>query len=358
MTQNNPTFGTASSSRSVLGAQPDSSLLFATAFYHAAGRSPNAWTFSEQSKLNMYYRCMVVCYASIRRLYPEAQLSLFTNRALPEPYSGQLQSLGVSTVFCASRYVGDSAFKNGFPGCLYTLDVIEHLALHQHGDFNSLILLDSDCIARYRLDGMLDTLVSAGEASYAYAPGYPVNMAANGQSRATLTLALGYFSGQIIAPPIPLYGGEFYGLTAKSLPKLAARIEAFWAWMKTEGVIIFGDNLTEEHVMSVVLAQAGDTVHSANGLIKRIWTAAAFSTVDGSEPGLPIWHLPSEKKKGFVKLYQYWSDHNGFAGLSDNDFRGLVDHIIPLHAGGRKYPGRAALLRLRNAAKVLVTGRM
>lgn len=337
---------------------PDNSLLFATAFYHAAGRSPNAWTFSERSKLNMYYQCMVVCYASLRRLYPEAQLSLFTNRELPQPYTGQLRSLAVNTVLCASRYVDDPAFKNGFPGCLYTLDVIEHLALHQHSDFSSLILLDSDCIVRYRLDGMLDKLESEEESIYAYEPGYPVNMVANGQSRASLTLALSYLSGQMIAPPMPLYGGEFYGLSAKALPKLAMRIEVFWEWMKAEGTKTFGDNLTEEHVMSVVLAQSGGNVHSASRLIKRIWTASVFSTVDGSESKIPIWHLPSEKKKGFVKLYQYWLDHNGYAELSDDDFRGLVDNIIPLHVGGRKYPGRTVMLRLRDAAKIIVTGRM
>ncbi len=335
----------------------DKSLLFATAFYHAEGRSPNAWTFSERSKLDMYYRCMVVCYASIRRLYPEAQMALFSNRELPEPFNSQLKSLEVRTMFCASCYVDDTAFKNGFPGCLFTLDVIEHLA-YQQNDFSHLILLDSDCIVRDRLDGLLDKLESNEETVYAYEPGYPTNMVANGQSRASLTLALSYFSGQMIAPPVPLYGGEFYALSAKSLEKLAMRIAVFWEWMKAEGIQIFGDNLTEEHVMSVVLAQSGNNVHGASALVKRIWTAAVFSTVNGIESGIPIWHLPSEKKKGFVKLYQHWLDYKGFAGLNNDDFKRLVDNHIPLHVGGRKYPGRTALLRLRNAGKVLVTGRL
>jgi hypothetical protein len=335
----------------------DESLMFATAFYHAVGRSPNAWTLSEQSKLNMYYRCMVVCYASIRRLYQQAQLTLFTNRELPEPFSGQLKSLGVNTVHCASRYVDDTAFKNGFPGCLYTLDVIEHLA-HRHNDFSCLVLLDSDCVVRYRLDGMLDILEREEEGIYAYEPGYPVNMVANGQSRASLTLALGYLLGQMIAHPIPLYGGEFYGIRAKALRVLATRIEAFWSWMKEEGIKTFGDNLTEEHVMSAVLAQSGGSVHSANGLVKRIWTASVFSTVDGGESQIPIWHLPSEKKRGFVKLYQYWLHHNGYTDLNDEEFRSLVGGKVQLHVGGRTYPGRAAVLRLRDAAKVLITGHM
>jgi hypothetical protein len=183
-------------------------------------------------------------------------------------------------------------------------------------------------------------------------------MVANGQSRASLTLALSYFTGEMIAPPIELYGGEFYALSVTSLPKLAAKIDEFWSWMKAEGVKTFGDNLTEEHAMSVVLAQFGDNVYSASGLIKRIWTASVFSTVNGSETSIPIWHLPSEKKKGFVKLYQYWLSHNGYAKLSEDAFKALVDQFIPLHVGGRKYPGRNILLRLRDAAKVLVTGRI
>lgn len=336
---------------------PDKSLMFATAFFHATGRSPNAWTLSERSKLDMYYRCMVVCYASIRRLYQGAQMALFSNRELPEPFNGQLKSLGVNTVLCTSRYVDDTAFKNGFPGCLFTLDVFEYLA-QQPNDFSHLILLDSDCIVRGRLDGLLDKLGGEEEGIYAYEPGYPTNMVANGQSRASLTLALSYFSGQMIVPPIPLYGGEFYALSTKSLPQLATRIAAFWEWMKAEGILTFGDNLTEEHVMSVVLTQSRNNVHGASALVKRIWTAAVFSTVDGSESGIPVWHLPSEKKKGFVKLYQHWLDNKGFAELTDEDFRLLVDSHIPLHVGGRKYPGRTALLRLRNAGKVLVTGRL
>lgn len=331
----------------------DKSLLFATAFYHAAGRSPNAWTLSERSKLDMYYRCMVVCYASIRRLYPEAQLALFTNRVLPEPFNGQLKSLAVSTVLCASRYVDDTAFTNGFPGCLFTLDVIEHLA-QQHSEFSYLILLDSDCIMR----GRLDKLADADEAIIAYEPGYQTNKVTNGQSRASLTLALSYFKGQMVAPPIPFYGGEFYCLPGKSLPGLATRIASFWDWMKTTGISTFGDNLTEEHVMSVVLAQSGEAVLSAAALTKRIWTAAAFCTVDGSESGIPVWHLPSEKKKGFVNLYKYWLDHKGFGAMNDTQFRRLIDDLIPLQVGGPKYPGRNALLRLRSTAKVLVTGRL
>jgi len=332
----------------------DDSLWFATAFYHASGSAPNARTVFRRSKPTMYYRCMIVCFATIRRLYPEARLSLFTNRTPPDPFHGQLESIRVDTVICAGRYVDDPAFRNDFPGCLFTLDVIDCLARDPSAGFSHVILLDSDCIVRLRLDAMVKELENRGERIYAYETGYPVHQVFNGQSRATLTLQSAYFSGQTAPSPIASYGGEFYCLPAGSLPRLAGRIRNFWAWMKSEGVGSFGNCLTEEHVMSVVLAGEKGTVHTADGLIKRIWTASNYSNVDGNESGIPIWHLPSEKKKGFVRLYRYWVRNNGFADLGEGDLLRLIDKAVPLRTAGRKYPGRSLLRRLKNSVKAFV----
>jgi hypothetical protein len=337
--------------------QVDQTVMFATAFYYSAGKAPNAWTLSENSKLAMYYRCMVVCYASLRRLYPEATLVLFSNRELPEPFNAQLKSLEVATELCGNHYVGDSNFSNGFPGCLFTLDVIETLANKPPPNIKALVLIDSDCVARLRMDPMLADLAGKGKNIYAYPPGYPVTMLANGQSRASLTLALSYLSNRLIANPIPLYGGEFLGIAIKELPHVAKNIETFWTWMKAQGTEIFGRELTEEHVLSVALADPEMLVRSDAQLVKRIWTADVFSTVDGSENGIAIWHLPAEKKKGFSRLYQYCQRHGGFSHLEDTEFLALVDKLIPLQHRNQNYPGKKLILRLRNTARTLVTGR-
>lgn len=334
----------------------DQSILFATAFYHSSGKAPNAWTISERAKLEMYYRCMVVCYASLRRLYPQAHLVLYSNRELPDPFDTQLKSFGVVTEACAERYVGDKAFGNGFPGCLYTLDVIETLARKPPVGIDTLVLIDSDCVVRQRLEGLEEFGQGAGR-MVAYEPGYPTNMVANGQSRASLTLALSYLSNHLIPDPIPLYGGEFLLASIKSLPRLADNIERFWTWMRTQGRETFGDQLTEEHVLSAALADRDLDVRSTTRYVKRIWTADAFSTVDGNESAIAIWHLPAEKKKGFVSLYKYCQRHGGFSELSDVEFASLVDKAIPLQQRTRLYPGKQVALRLRNAARLLVTGR-
>lgn len=338
------------------GKPTDQTIMFATAFYHSSGKAPNAWTFSERSKLEMYYRCMVVCYASLRRFYPGASLVLFSNRELPEPFNAQLKSLGVVTEACGERYVGDRAFSNGFPGCLYTLDVLETLARKPPAGIDTLVLIDSDCVVRQRLGG-LDEIGKGAGCIYAYEPGYPTNMLANGQSRASLTLALSYLSNHLIPNPIPLYGGEFLMAPIKLLPRLAENIERFWVWMKTQGKDLFGDQLTEEHVLSVALADRDLDVRSTTWHVKRIWTADAFSTVNGNESAIAIWHLPAEKKKGFPALYKHCQRYGSFSELSDAGFDSLVDEAVPLQLRIRNYPGKQLALRLRNVARLLVTGR-
>ena len=340
-----------------LANEVEGSTLFATAFYHAKGRSPNAWTLSDRAKLDMYYRCMVVCYASLRRFHPEAQLGLFTNRELPEPFNAQLRSLNVVTRICGDRYTVDTAFTNGFPGCLLTLDVIAHLAENSSGEFKSLVMIDSDCVVRRKVDALLAALNDDVKVVHAYEPGYPVNMVANGQSRASLTLALSYSLQRVIEQPIPLYGGEFFAISAEMIPLLARRIERFWYWMRTEGVGTFGHELTEEHVMSIVLSEPGQTIRAADRYVKRLWTAVNYSTINGDEDDIAIWHLPSEKKKGFVTLYRYWIKNGGFDKLDDHAFRRLVDKAIPL-AERKRAQGRIVYRRFRDAARVLLTGQL
>lgn len=334
----------------------DQTVLIGTAFYHSSGKAPNGWTLSERAKFEMYYRCMVVCYASVRRSYPGARLALYSNRELPAPFNTQLAALGVITEACGERYVSDPSFSNNFPGCLYTLDVIDTLAKSAPVGIDTVVLIDSDCVMRTRIAAS-DAISQGADKVYAYEPGYPTNMLANGQSRASLTLALSYFLNRLVAEPISLYGGEFLATPMTLLPRLSTNIESFWDWMKARGVRMFGSQITEEHVLSVALADSSIQVQSATGDVKRIWTADAFSTVDGTESEIPIWHLPSEKKKGFRVLYKYCQRHGGFGHLNDSDFLTLVDEAFPLQRRSRHYPGKNMQTRLRSAARLLLTGR-
>lgn len=332
--------------------QPEQRTLFATAFYHTTGNTPNIYSFSTDSKFCAYYRCMVVCYASIRRNHPDAKLVLFSNQGLPEPFASQLESLDVETLVISDRYVADADFSNTFPGCLFTLDVISHLAATNGLGCDTFVILDNDCILLRPLDKLL-ALISRNRSFHALEIPKPACHNTNGQSRASLTLATSMLTGQLIPEPITFCGGEFYAFTSDHLQPLDKHIARFWNYMRETGKNHFGSSLTEEHVVSAALCMAEIPITAANSLIKRIWTSRYYSSVAGDESKYEIWHLPAEKKSGFSRIYNRWVRCNGFEQIPLEQFPGIIAELVRLKVMSGPMPMRSALLRLEKAVKCL-----
>jgi len=60
----------------------------------------------------------------------------------------------------------------------------------------------------------------------------------------------------------------------------------------------------EAHLLSYVYPFAGYPTDRAKPYVKRIWTNRDnFSNVDGTESQLVLWHLPAEKKRGFIEAF-------------------------------------------------------
>jgi hypothetical protein len=96
------------------------------------------------------------------------------------------------------------------------------------------------------------------------------------------------------------FGGEFYGVPADIRDELLARVSFAWdhavgAW--SQGRPYF---TTEEHILNFALATLD--VKDAGSFVRRIWTAYGYRTVRGDEQSLLLWHLPSEKERGFRRL--------------------------------------------------------
>src|SRR4051812_43947223 len=225
-----------------------------------AGAAPNARTWLQSGKFSIYYRCMVVMFASARRAYPHARLALFTNTRLPAPFEAELQALGVVRLECEGRYVTDSSFHSSFPGCTYTLDVLRDFpTATQFSECKVLLLLDSDCIVRQRFD---DTIARVSSGSLAgYALPYPLNHLVNGHTRASLSLVRAQTNRILPAEPIRYFGGEFYGLPTAELPDISVKVSDLWGWLRGDGAADYGRELTEEHILTVVLGMYPERVY-------------------------------------------------------------------------------------------------
>lgn len=327
--------------------------LFATAFYHTPGNSPNFRSLSKSSKYHMYYRCMVVCYASIRRNHPDSRLVLFSNLDLPEPFRFQLGGLGVEILLIPGNYVEDTGFSNTFPGCLFTLDVIDYLASHNGLGCDAIIILDNDCVMLQPLTGVL-TEIRDEQSFHALEITKPVVHNTNGQSRASVTLAASTLTGRLIPVPLTFYGGEIYAFPSSHLPLLNEHIARFWSYMRETGKAHFDSNLTEEHVVSAALTMAGIPVQKANSWIRRIWTSRYYSSVTGDESKLSIWHLPAEKKSGFARLYKQWEKSGGFEDVPLASFPEMLTDVLQLKVAGPPSRLKLILLRLEQSLKCLI----
>lgn len=303
---------------------------FATAFYHTDGYAPNLGRLRNINKFENYYKCMVVMFASVRKQYPEARLILFTNRNIPASYREKLDSLKVERMVIPdehARYVSDPFINNSFPGCLFTLDVIEHAAASGlAGEIESIFLLDSDCLALSNLDKVIEQLAS-NDGIFGINLNYELSQDVNGQSRASLARIVNRLAGSSASTrvdAIDYYGGEFYGFSAQMLPVISSASARYWERIKA-GSADWGGTFTEEHILSLILSQMRDLVHVEPGLIKRTWTADNFQNIDGSEDQYALLHLPAEKRNLFQSLYKaFEKDPVAFLKMPDEELMRLV----------------------------------
>jgi hypothetical protein len=327
--------------------------LFATTFYHARGAAPGAFALRDLVRFRIPYRCMVVCYASLRRCHPGDQLVLFADHPPPEPFAGQLKALGVAWIRCEPAFERNGVIGNPFPGCLYALDAVRHLAAGSAFGFDRLVLLDNRCL----LQKPLPPEDGSDPAIHAYATGLPVASPENGQSRASLTVAACAYAGIPADPPLAMAGGEYLSVPRDLLPGLAREIEGFWSWLLGTGTATHGTLFTEEHILSVVLGLGRLPCRWRDDVVKRIRTDPQDSSVDGHEAAIPLWHLPSEQRRGLRRVYEHWNAHSRFGPMGQDAFGRMLRRCLPAVTEGRP-PRRGRVLgALARAARVLLQGR-
>ena len=329
-------------------------LVFVTGFYKASGRAPNSWTLSSEAMFDTYYTCMIVSFASIRRSDPDALIWLFTNETVPTPFSDHLASLGVEVKSCDTNYQTNTSVIQSHPGCLYLMDVLNFIS--QNGvpqSAGGVVFIDPDTVVRQSLAPLEEELQNFPVVAYDI--GMEPATEWNGQTRASLTSALEAMANPSAHQYVTAYGGEFVAMRTDMLTKMAAYVDEFWQWYIGDGMRLIGPRLTDEHLITVGIASMSETATDASPWIKRIWTADVYSNVDGSEPGIPIWHLPSEKRRGFQRLFDSWVASQGFNELSDLAFISLVDKEIRLPPTSGQPAWRRMYGRTRSQIKGLVS---
>lgn len=283
-------------------------LVFATAFYHIEGESPNLKETNETSKYEKYYACIIVLFASIRKFYTEEKLILFSDKNITDKYHVLLQYYNVETIIINKNkliYVNDDTLTNSFPGCLFTLDVLNmYTELCNIEKGAQLCILDSDIIMRKKIN--ITNYMTGIEVPY------PIMKKTNGQSRNDLyKIYKDYLvHNTVTIENFRYFGGELIIIPMETLNKISYKIDDIIKFIKSNNS--YGTIFTEEHILSIVFNIFTQDIKDHDNLIKRLWTADTYNNIVGDENNYCLLHMPAEKDSFFNKMYLELSKNNNY----------------------------------------------
>lgn len=285
--------------------------------YPSAGRDSSGAKFQD-----VYWRCITAFLFSAKINAQECRLILFSNINPPSvdgvDLSRVFEKLGVNVVILPLTHRLPNVSKWG--NVFYFMDILEALPkfCENQGRF---ALFDSDVV----LTGSIMPLMRRiGEAGIV---GYRVDSAededVNGLSMAQAARLAEQWTGSVQPKTIPHLGGELLAFDLSRRAEILLVFAALW-----DGIIARAKGLdtirTEEHLWSVAAAAKDWHVADGNDQIKRLWTARNYRTVDKSDQSLPIWHLPAEKRYGFVDMFRWMADRNFDTTLSSSEFNKIA----------------------------------
>ena len=101
-------------------------------------------------------------------------------------------------------------------------------------------------------------------------------------------------------------------------------------------------------------AVRGAPTVSVRSHIRRLWTTSGYRTIDGTWDQLSIWHLPGEKRRGFLEMHPHTLDRNSWFWLADRDeFVTAAARIMHIDRGAMEIAQDTAKAWAHKARKAL-----
>jgi hypothetical protein len=237
-----------------------------------------------------------------------------------EPFSSILKRLDVDIKFIPFNFEPPEILGKRFKGCFYILDSIKDMS-------ESTLFIDPDIICMNPID-LNYMKIKASERSIGVLNlKFSENQNVNGISHAQAIEIYNSLTGQESKLSFHI-GGEAFFLPVEMKNDFLGPLLNYWnKSFSGEGSKILP---TEEHIFSV-LVQNFDTFE-LNNTILRIWTSKSYRVTEGGKFSLllPLWHLPAEKTRGFLKIYEKLIDQNREIDFSIFDNKRLIAKFLHL----------------------------
>ncbi len=286
------------------------------------------WMYSSpqetQEVHNFYWRCVFLLFESSNRLNGGVRHILFVNRKPPDVIDGidvkkLIRQYDIEIVEFPSLTISPSDYYGSWNTQFIVLDVLEWLKENVRKD-DYVFILDSDIIFNKPIDNELLRSLKRNKALL-YSIDYDQEHSINGLTRNELQQIARDIDAEFTAPEFIYSGGEFICCLGSEVEKIAdaARKNYLISLQRhNSGKKKFNE---EAHLLSYVYHLLGYPTHTANRFIKRIWTnRSVYSNINGTESELIFWHLPAEKRRGFVNVFRSYREIDGRYKLTSKSF--------------------------------------
>ncbi len=260
--------------------------------------NPNLGQSSYQKSRDIYFKNIYTCFFSIRKHNPEITLQLFTNEKLPPSLERRLEEIGVITTIVPFRFQPPSEYGDIFRGCFYIFDAIAQME-------ESTLFIDPDVICSQEIGLVQYKEQFAQERIGIFDPKFSETKRINGLTHVEAVSIYNSLLGTSVSPGRHV-GGECFFLPISLRNRLLQDFEKYWQEATRKTHILEKRYLTtEEHILSLLVLQFPS--FDLGNLIARIWTTKTYRKIEGRESieELPLWHLPSEKEKGLMRIYDF-----------------------------------------------------
>jgi hypothetical protein len=272
---------------------------------------PQVSALSPRARSRIYWQCAFVSMATLLRCMPDGNRRIYTNR-IPAWLLAKrdwMQWLDRHAIeICDIRFDScrppdgvSATFKNAF----FKHEVIGHLAAERAA---ISCVFDADCLWARRPTRLLSELRADHAVALNLTLGFAPTEMRQGISRAILGQFFQKIDQDFSKSDAHWFGGEFLAGGLTTFQRAAIQLKAAHEQVRSihaevlrlpTGQSVF-DN--DEYVASLAWNRAGDLIRPANAFMERLWTGAdACRTTQ--DLAYEVWHLPAEKDRGFVSLF-------------------------------------------------------
>lgn len=288
-----------------------------------------------------YWRCVFLLFESSVRLNSAARHILFINKYPPDFIDGVnvkilVKQYQVEIVELETVTKSPFGYHNEWNSQFIMLDLLDWFRKNVTANDN-VFILDSDIVFNKALDDNLLNMLNSHKALL-YSINYDEQYSINGLSRRELLEISKEMNADFPGNEFIYSGGEFFCCKGSEIAKIADTARAGYHVSLERHQLGLKKFNEEAHLLSYVYHLFGYRAFTANRYIKRIWTdRSIFSNVDGSESDLIFWHLPAEKKAGFIDVFRSFREADGVYQLTAKNFAQVYRIEETVHAKAFRY---------------------